>query len=335
MNKGNHVEKLPVTILEPPGRLFSIDFGELWRFRELFLFLVWRDIKVRYKQTVLGISWAVIGPLATAFIFTFLFGKVGNLPDDGLPKPLFYMAGLVIWRYFSTSLTTAGNSLVGNEALLTKIYMPRLIIPSSSIITSLVDFAVGLVCLLLLMVCFRVDGQVVFPAATSLLIPVLLLITMMTALGLGLILCSLNVKYRDIRHIIPLMVQLWMYCTVIVPFSKLPDWLGNWKWLYGLNPMAGVVEGFRWCLLHPHMKNTRDVPRVIESREANQYMASGHEVLTSMENGNVIHRFTETVMLDPVNPWPLLALGFLVAGILLTSGLVYFHKTERLFADVI
>ncbi len=335
MNKGAPLSKTPATIIEPPGHWFSIDFGELWRFRELFLFLVWRDIKVRYKQTFLGISWAVLGPLATAFIFTFLFGNVGDLPDDGLPKPLFYMAGLVIWRYFATSLTSAGNSLVGNETLLTRIYMPRLIIPSSSIITRLIDFSVGLICLLLLMACFRINEQMIVPAATVILIPILLIITMMTALGLGLILCSLNVKYRDIRHVIPLLVQLWMYCTVIVPFSKLPIWLGNWKWLYGLNPMAGVVEGFRWCLLHPHMKNHHDMKRVIRPDEIEKHIASGHDVTTSMEAGNIVYQITEMVMLKPVSPWPLVGIGFVVSCILLIWGLVHFHKNERLFADII
>ncbi|MCP4249346.1 MAG: ABC transporter permease, partial [bacterium] len=231
-----------------------VNWAELWDARELLFFLAWRDIKVRYKQTLLGFAWAVLGPLAQAIIFTFIFARVAALPSDGLPPAVFYMAGLVVWGYFATSLAMCANSLVGNQPLLTKIYLPRLIIPLSAVVTGLVDLLIAFGILLVMMLYYQIA-----PAATVLLLPLLVLMAMGAALGTGLIFAALNVKYRDVRSIAPFLVQLLMYCTLIVPFSQMPERFGLWRYLYGLNPMAGVVEGFRWCLAH-HLMDPAAAP---------------------------------------------------------------------------
>lgn len=244
-----HVAKSPLELksvfIRPTKGWLALNLSELWEYRELLYFLVWRDIKVRYKQTLLGFGWAIISPLMLTVVFTLVFGRLGKLPTDGLPKPVFYMAGLVIWRYFAQSLTSASNSLVGNAGMLTKIYFPRLLIPLGSILTGAVDLAIALVMLSVVMAYFQT-----VPALTTLLLPVLILMTAATTLGVGLFFAALNVRFRDVRSLLPLLVQLWMYITVIVPFSRIPERFGDWRYLYGLNPMAGVVEGFRWCLLH-------------------------------------------------------------------------------------
>lgn len=247
-----------VTVIRPRRGWLALDARELWQYRELFAFLVWRDLKVRYKQTLLGFAWAVIVPLATTLVFTILFGRLGGLPTDGLPQPVFYMAGLVIWRYFSTSVGTASNSLVGNQPLLTKVYFPRLIVPGSTVVTGLMDLLISFGILVLIMLYYDT-----LPAATSLLLPGLVGIAVGTALGAGLLFSALNVRYRDIHHLVPFLLQLWMYVTVIVPFSRIPESVGPWRYLYGLNPMAGVVEGFRWCLAHHQMPPEAEAPWVL------------------------------------------------------------------------
>jgi len=245
----------PVTIIRPPKGWAGLDLAELWRYRELFGFLVWRDIKVRYKQTLLGFAWAILVPVSYTVVFTVFFGNMAKLPTDNLQKSVFYMAGLVIFKYFTTALSNCSNSLVGNQALLTKIYLPRLIIPGSTVIAGLVELAVAMAFLFVLMLYYHI-----IPALTSLLLPLLIAVAMGTALGVGLVFAALNVKYRDVRELVPFLTQLWMYCTVIVPFSRIPERLGAWRYLYGLNPMAGVVEGFRWCLAHHAMSATAEPP---------------------------------------------------------------------------
>ncbi len=242
-------------IIRPAKGWLALNLKELWEYNELLYFLVWRDIKVRYKQTILGFGWAIISPLMLTVVFTLIFGRLGKLPTDGLPRPLFYMAGLVIWRYFSQALTATSNSLVGNAALLTKIYLPRLLIPLGTILTGLVDLAIALVMLGVVMAYFQTA-----PALTALLLPLLILMAAATALGVGLIFAALNVRFRDVRSLLPLLIQLWMYITVIVPFSRIPERFGHWRYLYGINPMAGVVEGFRWCLLNSVAGTTMNPP---------------------------------------------------------------------------
>lgn len=288
-----------VQIIEPPRGWIAIDWGEIWHYRELFGFLVWRDIKVKYKQTLLGAAWAILVPFFQMVIFSFIFGTVANLASDGLPRPIFYFAALLPWTYFSTSLTMSSNSLVGSANLLTKIYFPRLIVPASPCIAGLVDFAIAFLILILMMFYYQI-----LPAVTTVLLPLLLLIAFGTALGVGLIFSALNVKYRDIRYVIPVLVQMWMYCTVILPFSAMPERLGAWRYLYGLNPMAGVVEGFRWCMLHPRMSVEKTVNNVM-------------------------------VQVPVEAPWALLGIGIPIMLLMLIFGLYYFRRMERQFADIV
>lgn len=237
-----------VTHIRPQRGNLHLNLPELMQYRELFWFLVWRDLKVLYKQTLLGFAWAVLGPVATTLVFTVIFGNFAKAATDGLPHSIFYMAGIIIWSYFSSSLNKASTSLVGNQALLTKIYLPRLIIPASSILVGLVNFAIGFSILLGLMLYMKI-----YPGPYALLVPVLVLMTMGCSMGFGLFLAALNVRFRDVRHIIPFVTQLWMYCSIVIPFSELPERFGAWRYLYGLNPMAGIVESFRWCLLGGRM----------------------------------------------------------------------------------
>ena len=214
----------------------------MWEYRELLYFLVWRDVKVRYKQTALGVTWVVLQPVISTVVFTFIFGLLLNVPSNGLPYPVFAYAGLLPWQYFASALTRTSSNLVDNTNLITKVYFPRLIIPLSGVVSSLVDFAVGLVMMAVLMVIYRV------PLSWAvLLLPFFLLLAMATALGFGLWLSALNVRYRDIKQLLPFVVQLWMYVTpVIYPVTIIPAPL---RPLLALNPMTGVVSGFRWALL--------------------------------------------------------------------------------------
>ena len=230
------------TIVEPPGSWFHLRLGELWEFRELLYFLVWRDVKVRYKQTVLGASWAVIQPLMTMVVFSVIFGKLGNLPSEGIPYPVFTFSALLPWQLFSRSLADASTSLVGNQNMVTKIYFPRIFLPASSIFSGLIDFAIAFVVLMVMMVIYGIP----FTWNILLVIP-LLLLCIVTSLAVGLWLSALNVRYRDIKYITPFLLQFWMYATPVAYSATLiPE---EWRFLYGLNPMTGVVEGFRWALL--------------------------------------------------------------------------------------
>ena len=238
----------PLIVIKPTRGWTSLQLKEVWAYHELLYFLVWRDVKVRYKQTVLGVAWAVLQPVATTVVFTIFFGGLAGIGSEGLPYPLFSLAGLLPWNLFSQGLTQASASLVGSSNLINKVYFPRLIIPISSVLTGLVDFCVALFILVGMMAYYHV-----WPSVSFLLLPLFALLSAGTALGVGLWLSALNVKYRDVRYVVPFFVQLWLFVTpVIYPASRVTGKLkalGIPEWVYGLNPMAGVVEGFRWAAL--------------------------------------------------------------------------------------
>ena len=235
-------------VIRPTQGWTSLRLGEVWEFRQLLYFMVWREVKVRYKQTALGAAWAVLQPLLTMVIFTVFFGGLARIGSDGLPYPLFSYTGILPWTFFAFGLGQAANSLVGSSNLIKKVYFPRLIIPLASVLTGLVDFAVAFGVLIGLMAWYRVP-----PTLSVIWLPFLLLLAALAALGFGLWLAALNVEYRDVRYVVPFFIQLWLFVTpVIYPTSRLTAKLAEFglpTWLCGLNPMAGVVEGFRWALL--------------------------------------------------------------------------------------
>jgi lipopolysaccharide transport system permease protein len=228
-------------VIEPSRGWIALRFGDLWRYRELLYFLVWRDVKVRYKQTILGAAWAILQPTATMAIFAVFMGKLAKIPSDGIPYPLFAFSGLLPWQLFAFALVDSSNSLVANKQLITKVFFPRLVVPAASIITGLVDFAAASLVLVVLMAHYHVA-----PTIGIVFLPVLLIFALLAALSIGLWLSALNVQYRDVRYTIPFLTQLWLYATPIAyPASLIPQ---KWRFLFGLNPMTGVVEGFRWAL---------------------------------------------------------------------------------------
>lgn len=233
----------PRMVIEPARRFPSIDLRELWTYRGLFFFLVWRDIQVRYAQTVLGAGWAILQPVLTMVVFTIIFGTLAQIPSDGVPYPVFSLAALVPWTYFSSALTSSSSSLVANTGLITKIYFPRLVIPFASVLAGLVDLAIAFVILLAMLLVYGI-----VPAASSLLVvPVLVLIMLLVAGGMGFWLAALNIQYRDVKYAVPFLVQIWMYASPIVyPLSLVPE---RFRSIYALNPMVGVIEGFRSVLL--------------------------------------------------------------------------------------
>jgi len=273
--------KEEVLILKPTRGWGRLNLGEIWKYRELTYFLTWRDLKVRYKQTVLGASWAVLQPFLTMVVFSVFFGSLLNVPSEGVPYPIFSYTALLPWGVFAKALNDAGRSLVANRSMITKIYFPRMVIPLASEISGLVDFAIAFVVLLVMMWYFKIP-----PTTNIWTLPFFLLLAMVTALGVGLWLSALNVLYRDIGYIIPFLTQLWFYLTPIVyPASQVPE---QWQTLYALNPMVGVVEGFRWALLG-----------------------------------------TSTT------PGPMVAVSSVVAFLMLVSGMFYFRRMERTFADTV
>ena len=274
----------PVIIIRPSRGWVSLDLRDVWEYRELLYFLVWRNIRVRYKQTVLGATWAVLQPFLTMVVFSVFFGRLANIPSDGFPYPVFSYAALLPWQLFARAVTDCSNSLVANQRLITKVYFPRLAIPISAVLGGLVDFGIAFLVLLGMMFYYR--DRVVITAAVWTL-PLFILLTMATALAVGLWLSALNVQYRDVRHMVPFIIQLWFYATPIVYSSSLvPE---GFRALYGLNPMVGVVEGFRWALLGSQAWGTRT----------------------------------------------LVVVSTLAVAVLLFGGLVYFRRTERIFADVV
>ena len=231
-----------VILVKPSKGWISLKLGELWEYRELFYFLIWRDIKVRYKQTVLGATWAIIQPFFTMVVFSLFFGKLAKMPSDGIPYPIFAYAALVPWTFFAYGLNQSSNSLVGNANLIKKVYFPRLVVPISSVIGGVVDFVLAFVVLLGMMLFYGI-----FPTVNILWLPFLLLLAFATALGVGLWLSALNVQFRDVRYTVPFLTQFWLFATPIAyPSSLLSE---PWRTVYGINPMVGVVEGFRWALL--------------------------------------------------------------------------------------
>ena len=232
----------PTVVIEPSKGLFNLDLLAVWQYRELLYFLIWRDVKVRYKQTVIGAGWAVVQPLMTMVVFTVIFGKFAKFPSDGHPYPIFAYTALLPWTYFSQAISHSGVSLVHNANLLRKVYFPRLLVPLSAAIVPLVDFAIAFAILLGMMAWFGIT-----PTWGVLTLPFFLFFALLTTLAVSLWLSALNVKYRDIGHTIPFLVQVWMYASpVAYAVSLVPE---QWRLFYSLNPMVGVIEGFRWALL--------------------------------------------------------------------------------------
>lgn len=267
-------------VMKPASGWVSLDFHALWEYRELLYFLTWRDIKVRYKQTVLGAAWAIIQPLTVMVVFSIFFGLLAKIPSDGLPYPIFAFSALLPWQLFAHALTESSHSLIANEKLITKIYFPRLIIPLSAVLAGLVDFAFAFIVLLGMMVFYGIVPHNLW------ILPFFVLLALLAALGVGLWLSALNVQYRDVRYTIPFLTQVWFFISpVAYPTSLVPE---SWRFLYSLNPMVGVVEGFRWVLLGKAQ-----------------------------------------------SPRPLLLVSVAVVTLLLMSGLYYFRRMEKTFADVI
>lgn len=238
------LEPQPVQELVEIGRSQSVvqSLGELWQKRELLYFLVWKDIKVKYKQAVLGIAWAVLQPLLGMLLFTLLFGQVAKLPSDGMPYPLFYFSSLLVWSYFSTALNTASNSVISNTSLVSKVYFPRILLPAAGVIASVLDLAIASVILLGLLVVYEV------PLVPALLfLPLVLLLLIVFAMGAGQFLAALNVNYRDVKHALPFLVQLWFFASpVVYPISMVPE---RYQWLVALNPLTGIIETSRALLV--------------------------------------------------------------------------------------
>ena len=231
----------PTLRIAPPRGWLDLHLKELWSARELLYFFVWRDVKIRYKQTVIGAAWAIIQPFMTMVVFSLFFGSLAKMPSYGLPYPVFYYSALLPWMYFSGALQNATNVVVEQQSVITKIYFPRLVLPLSAVVSGLLDFGIAFAVLLGMMAYYRLA-----PGLAVLLLPCFLLLAVLTALGVGLWLSALNAIYRDVRYAVPFFVQFWLFASpVAYPSSLIPE---RWRWLYGLNPMAGVIEGFRWAL---------------------------------------------------------------------------------------
>ena len=248
MSSVAHSPEIPTVLIEPTRGWTSLRLGDVWEYRELLYFLVWRDVKVRYKQTALGAAWAILQPLMTMVVFTIFFGNLAGVGSDGLPYPIFSYAALVPWTFFAQGLSQSSDSLVASANLVRKVYFPRLVIPAASVLAGVVDFAIAFVVLFALMAYYGI-----WPSAAVVFLPLLLLLAFATALGVGMWLSALNVQYRDVKYVLPFFIQLWLFVTpVIYPASRVTTklvQLGLPAWIYGLNPMVGVVEGFRWSLL--------------------------------------------------------------------------------------
>jgi lipopolysaccharide transport system permease protein len=233
---------MPVQVIAPASGWVPVQLGEVWQFRELLAFLVWREVKIRYKQTALGVAWAILQPFFTMVVFSVFFGRIGHIPSDGLPYPVFAFSALVPWQLFAFALAESSNSVVANQRLVTKVYFPRVIMPMAAVGVGLVDFCLSLGVLLGLMAFYRV-----VPSTAILTLPLWTLLAVTTALAVGVWLSALNVRYRDIRYTLPFLTQVWLFATpVAYPSSLVPE---GWRTLYALNPMVGVVDGFRWALL--------------------------------------------------------------------------------------
>ncbi|MEQ1679876.1 MAG: ABC transporter permease [Nitrospira sp.] len=274
-------DNVQIVRIVPSRGWVALQLEELWAYRELLYFLIWRDVKVRYKQTALGAAWAILQPIFTMIMFSLFFGRLGKMPSDGIPYPLFSFAALVPWTYFSHGLSQASNSLVGSANLIKKVYFPRLSIPIASVASGFIDFMLAFLVLIGMIVYYGI-----VPTINVIWLPLFLLLTLITALGVSLWLSALNVHFRDVRHVIPFLTQLWLFATPIAyPSSLLSE---PWRTLYSLNPMVGVVEGFRWALLG-----------------------------------------TSTA------PGPMIIVSSTAAVVILVSGVFYFRRMEKTFADVV
>jgi lipopolysaccharide transport system permease protein len=243
MNKTAVMMRQPETIhIRPSSGLAALNLGDLWTYRELVFFMIWRDIKVRYKQTFLGAAWAVIQPLLTMLIFNFVFGTVAKVPTDGVPYPIFSYTALLPWGLFTTALNTASRSLTANQNMVTKIYFPRLVLPLASVLGGLVDFAIAFVILIGLLFYYRIS-----PTTAIWTLPIFIVLALITALGTALWLSAINVQYRDVNYVLPFLTQFWLFLTPVAYSAKVIS--EKWQVVYSLNPMAGVVNGFRWALL--------------------------------------------------------------------------------------
>jgi lipopolysaccharide transport system permease protein len=237
-----HELVLPTRRLEPSRGWSVRRLAEIWVYRELLYFLIWRDVKVRYKQTVLGAGWAILQPVMTMVVFTIVFGRLANIPSDGIPYPVFSMAALVPWMYFATALSTGSQSVVANQHVLGKVYFPRLLMPIASVLGPLVDFGIAFLVLVVLMLWYGI-----VPGVPLFWLPLLVLLSVVTATAGSIWLSALNVQYRDVRYLVPFVTQLWMFATPVSYSSSLvPE---RWRALYALNPMVGVIQGFRWALV--------------------------------------------------------------------------------------
>jgi lipopolysaccharide transport system permease protein len=232
---------LPVLRIEARRGWLALDLAELWAYRELLYFFVWRDIKVRYKQTVIGAAWAILQPVMTMLVFSLFFGRLAKIPSQGLPYPVFYYCALLPWTYFATAMQSATNVVVDQQRVITKVYFPRVILPISSVVSGLLDFVISFGVFICMMFYYRI-----VPTKAVMWLPVFTLLSALTALGVGLWLSALNALYRDVRYVLPFLVQFWMFASPVAYSSSLVP--AKWRGLYGLNPMAGVIEGFRWAL---------------------------------------------------------------------------------------
>jgi lipopolysaccharide transport system permease protein len=274
-------EKQDLIVVEASAQWWMIDWRELWQYRDLFYFLVWRDIKTRYAQSVLGVGWAIIQPVFNMIVFTIVFGNFAKVSSDGVPYAIFSYTALVPWTFFANALTGSSGSLLYSRNLISKVYFPRVVVPIAPVLGKLVDFIIAFVILIGMMIWFRFS-----PTIWALMIPLLVVIMIFTAVGLGMWLTALAVQYRDINYAMNFFVQLLMYAApVVYPVSNIPN---QYRLIYGLNPMAGVIEGFRSALLGT----------------------------------------------NPM-PWDLISIGSIVAVVIFFSGIVYFRRTERIFADVV
>ena len=241
-SSATEVQRTVQTVIGPSKGWLDLGLRELLAYRELLYFLIWRDIKVRYKQTVLGAAWAILQPFLGMVVFSLFFGRLAGVPSEGVPYPIFSFAALVPWQFFANGVTQSANSLVGSANLLTKVYFPRLVIPSSAVLSGAVDFSLAFLVLLAMILFYGIA-----PTANVIWLPLLLLLALITSLGVGIWLSALNVEYRDVRYVVPFLIQLWLFATpVAYPSSLVPE---PWRAIYALNPMVGVVEGFRWALL--------------------------------------------------------------------------------------
>ncbi len=276
---------IPTVDIQPTRGLAALNLRDLWEYRELLYFLVWRELKVRYKQTALGVAWIILQPVVSMVVFSFLFGELLKVPSGGVPYPLFAYSALLPWNYFASSLNRSSSSVVGNAHLITKVYFPRLIIPIAGVLSGLVDLGIAFLVLIGLMLYYGIT-----PTAAVVLLPAFLLLAMVTALSFGLWLSALNVRFRDINYVVPFLTQVWMYLTPVIYGSTLvPERL---RFLLGLNPMTAVVEGFRWALLGSRLTDAQ-APGIL-------FSASVVIMLVTLVGGLIFFRSTEKTFADIV-----------------------------------